>query len=96
MSNVSEIVLPESLRKEAFRLAAEDGVSLSHWVSLAVAQKIGAVESAEEFFRRRGQGASRIDALRILQMVPDGPPLAGDELPEGYAASDASAPPSTR
>ena len=87
MSQATEPVeLPESLRKEALRLATEDGVSLSHWVSLAVAQKIGAVESAEAFFRRPGRGADRIDALKILRMAPAVRPMPGDELPEGYIA----------
>ena len=44
------IYLPKSLEEEAMRLAGEDGVSLDHWVSLAVAQKIGSVETAAEFF----------------------------------------------
>jgi hypothetical protein len=77
--------LPASLEREAARLAQEDGVSLSHWVSLAVAQKIGAVETAAEFFRRRSQGSGAIeDAIAILDSGPDNPPLPGDELPEGY------------
>ncbi len=80
--------LPASLEKEAARLAEEDGVSLSHWVSLAVAQKIGAVETAAGFFRRRSQGACSLDdALAILDSGPDNPPDPGDELPEGYISS---------
>lgn len=78
------VVLPESLKKEVLRLAAEDGVSLSYWVSLAVAQKIGAVETAEEFFKRRGQGADPARALAFLRSAPDVPPMSGDELPESY------------
>ena len=51
MNAIGESVhLPASLEREAARLALEDGVSLSHWVSLAVAQKIGAVETAAESF----------------------------------------------
>jgi len=86
MNATSESVqLPASLQREAARLAQEDGVSLSHWVALAVAQKIGAVETAAEFFRRRGQGAgTREDAIRFLQSAPDAPPIPGDELPEGW------------
>jgi hypothetical protein len=50
-----------------------------------VAQKIGAVETAAEFFRPRFQGA-RIaeDAIAILDAGPDNPPDPGDELPEGW------------
>jgi hypothetical protein len=73
--------LPESLKREAQRLAKEDGVSLNHWISVAVAQKIGAVETAAEFFRRRGAGGSREDFKAFLRNVPDVPPMPGDELP---------------
>ncbi len=92
MNAVAETVqLPASLEKEAARLAREDGVSLSHWVALAVAQKIGAVETAAEFFRRRSQGVgSSEDAIRFLRSAPDVPPMPGDELPVGWAPRRAS------
>ena len=37
--------LPVSLKKEAARLAKQDGVSLNQWIATAVAQKIGVVET---------------------------------------------------
>ena len=74
------INLPPSLENAAQKLADEDGVSLSQWVSIAVAQKIGSVESAEEFFKRRAQGVEGIDLLEILHNAPDRPPDPGDEL----------------
>jgi hypothetical protein len=58
--------LPQSLKETAARLAQEDGVSLNQWIISAVAQKIGAVETANEFLkadearcadRLAGQGA---------------------------------------
>jgi HicB family len=73
--------LPDSIKKEAARLAKEDGVSLNQWIAVAVAQKIGAVETAAEFFKRRAAGATREDFLRMLGRVPDNPPMPGDELP---------------
>ncbi len=74
------VSLPASLGNAARKLAEEDGVSLSQWVSLAVAQKIGSVESAEAFFHRKAQGADQIDFLEILRNAPDRPPDRGDEL----------------
>jgi hypothetical protein len=72
--------LPESVLKRAEELAREDGVSLDIWVTSAVAQKIGVVETAAEFFRRRAAGAGK--GLRsYLDLIPDNPPMAGDELP---------------
>jgi len=80
--------LPASLEREAARLAQEDGVSLSHWVSLAVAQKIGAVETAAESFHRRSQGSGTVgDAIAILDAGPNQLPMPGDELPEGWNES---------
>jgi len=65
------LTLPPSLENAAKKLAEEDGVSLSQWVSLAVAQKISSVETAEEFFKRRSQGAAQVDFLEILRNAPD-------------------------
>ncbi|MGO9339839.1 MAG: hypothetical protein ACLPY1_20250 [Terracidiphilus sp.] len=72
--------VPESLLKRAEELAREDGVSLDIWVTSALAQKIGAVETATEFFRRRAAGAGN-GLQSYLDMIPDGQPASGDELP---------------
>jgi hypothetical protein len=72
--------LPNSVKKEAQRLAKEDGVSLNHWISVAVAQKIGAVETAAEFFKRRGSGAKGRSLHEFLDRVPSRPPDPGDEI----------------
>ena len=45
--------LPQSLKETAARLAHEDGVSLNQWIVSAVAQKIGAVETAADFLKAR-------------------------------------------
>jgi hypothetical protein len=77
--------IPESLLKRAEKLAQEDGVSLDIWVTSALAQKIGVVETAAEFFKRRGAGAEQ-GLKHYLDMVPDVQPDPGDELPEGWTA----------
>jgi hypothetical protein len=74
------VKLPPSLGNAAKKLAEEDGVSLNQWVSLAVAQKISSVETAEAFFARRSQGADQVDFLEILRNAPDQAPDSGDEL----------------
>ncbi|MCY4427513.1 MAG: toxin-antitoxin system HicB family antitoxin [Halieaceae bacterium] len=75
--------LPASLKETAARLAKDDGVSLNQWIATAVAQKIGAVETAAEFFYRRGAKATPVDLARHLDNAPDAPPQPGDELPDG-------------
>ena len=72
--------VPESLLKRAEELAREDGVTLDMWVVSALAQKIGSVETAEEFFRRRSAGAGK-GLNSYLDLIPANPPDAGDELP---------------
>ena len=74
--------LPASLKETAARLAREDGVSLNQWIVTAVAQKIGAVESAEEFLARRATKATPEDLLHHLDVAPNTPPAPGDEIPE--------------
>lgn len=76
--------LPASIKAAAARLAREDGVSLNQWIAAAVAQKVGAVETAAEFFKRRGERAKPGDLCAILARVPDRTPDPGDELPEGW------------
>lgn len=81
--------LPTSIKTAAARLAKEDGVSLNQWIAAAVAQKVGAVETAAGFFKRRAAGRSLDELDEILNRVPDRPAEPGDELPEGWNA-DAS------
>lgn len=76
--------LPESLKATAVHLAKEDGVSLNQWIVSAVAQKIGAVETAQTYFQRRASAANVEDLRRLLNSASDMPPSEpGDELPTG-------------
>lgn len=65
--------LPNSIKQAAQRLAKEDGVSLNQWISSAVAQKVGAVETAAEFFVRRGRRSKGAGLNRFLETAPDVP-----------------------
>ncbi len=78
--------LPASVKAAAGRLAQEDGVSLHLWISTAVAQKVGAVESAADFFARKAGDATPADLLPFLENAADEPPAPGDELPESSCA----------
>ncbi|HTW73021.1 MAG TPA: toxin-antitoxin system HicB family antitoxin [Acetobacteraceae bacterium] len=77
--------LPASIKAAAARLAKEDGVSLNQWIATAVAQKIGVVETAAAFFRRRAGNATADDLRRILDKVPDVLPAPEDALPPDLA-----------
>jgi hypothetical protein len=73
--------LPSSIKAAAAKLAKEDGVSLNQWIASAVAQKVGAVETAELFLKRRAGNATGDGLKAFLDRVPDIEPDHGDELP---------------
>ncbi|MCK9512816.1 MAG: type II toxin-antitoxin system HicB family antitoxin [Pigmentiphaga sp.] len=72
--------LPRSLKEAAARLAMEDGVSLNQWIVSAVAQKVGAVETASDFLQARAGTTKRGALTRLLDKAPDVPPLPGDRV----------------
>lgn len=78
--------LPTSVKAAAERLAREDGVSLNLWISAVIAQKIGAVELAADFFARKAGDATSADLLPFLEGAADEPPALGDELADSSRA----------
>jgi hypothetical protein len=71
--------LPRSVKNAAQRLAAEDGVSLNQFIAVAVAEKIGALESAEVFLKQRAGKAKPADMKSILWRASQGGVLASDQ-----------------
>jgi hypothetical protein len=65
--------LPNSIKQAAQRLAKEDGVSLNQWISSAVAQKVGSVETAAEFFKRRAARSKGAGLMHFLVSAPNVP-----------------------
>jgi HicB family len=72
--------LPMSVKKAAQRLAKEDGVSLNQWIAVAVAEKIGVVETAAEFLRKRAGNAKGTGLRRFLENAPKETPPENDSL----------------
>ena len=72
--------LPLSIKKAAQRLAKEDGVSLNQWIAAAVAEKVGVVEAAADFFKKRVGKASGEGLMRFLRTAPKAAPDAEDTL----------------
>ncbi len=72
--------LPASVKAAAESLAREDGVSLNQWISVAIAQKIGVVETASDFLSRRAGGAKPEDMLPFLDQAKRETPPGGDEI----------------
>jgi hypothetical protein len=70
--------LPTSIKKAAQRLAQEDGVSLNQWIAVAVAEKVGVVETAAEFFKKRTGKATGEGLMKFLRNAPNVPPEPED------------------
>jgi hypothetical protein len=70
--------MPNSVKAAAARLAKADGVSLNQFIAVAVAEKVGAIETASEFLRRRAGKAKPADLLRFLRGAPNVAPAPED------------------
>ena len=62
--------LPLSIKKAAQRLAKEDGVSLNRWIAAAVAEKVGVVETAADYFNKRAGKATGEGLMKFLRTAP--------------------------
>ena len=71
--------LPHSLHERARTLARREGISINQLISTALAEKMAALLT-EEYFRERGQRASRAKFLAALAKVPDIEPEDHDKL----------------
>ena len=72
--------LPLSIKKAAQRLAKEDGVSLNQWIAAAVAEKVGVVETAAEFFKKRAGEADGSGLMKFLRTAPKSAPEPEDRV----------------
>lgn len=72
--------LPVSIKEAAARLAKADGVSLNQWIASAVAQKVGTMETAADFLKRRAGSTTGDGFSAFLDRVPSVPPVNGDEI----------------
>lgn len=78
MSTLS-LRLPDSLHRHAKRLAEQDGVSVNQFISLAVAEKLAALD-AEAHISARAKRGDRAKFRAVLAKVPRAKPEAGDEI----------------
>jgi len=79
MSNLS-LRLPDSLHRSLKLAADADGVSINQFVSLAVAEKLSALQTFD-IIAERAKGSSRESFLQAMALVPKGAVVPGDELP---------------
>lgn len=78
MSTIS-LRLPDSLHAELRKLAQRERVSINHLATLAIAEKLASLETAEYLLERAAR-ADRKKFLRAMAKVQDLPPAEQDRL----------------
>ena len=77
MSNLS-LRLPDSIHRHLKRAADVDGISINQFISLAVAEKLSALQTYD-IIAERAKGGSRASFLQAMALIPQGPVATGDE-----------------
>ncbi len=77
MSSLS-VRLPDSLHRNLKRAAEADGISINQFISLAVAEKLSALQTYD-LIAERAKGASKDAFLQAMALVPKGEIREGDE-----------------
>jgi hypothetical protein len=72
--------IPDDLLREAEQLAKENNASLNELLLTAIAERVG-IERTQRLFRKFSQHADANAFKKILDRVPNVPPVTGDELP---------------
>jgi hypothetical protein len=90
MSNLS-LRLPDSLHRSLKMAADADGVSVNQFVSLAVAEKLSALQTYD-IIAERAKGGSRDSFMQAMALIPKGLVAPGDEVPPATSSSVKSRP----
>lgn len=72
--------LPDSLHRKLREISEKDDVSINQFIATAVAEKAAAYLTIE-YLEERARRANPALFDRLLNRVPDVPPVTGDELP---------------
>ncbi|MCE7987691.1 MAG: toxin-antitoxin system HicB family antitoxin [Caldilinea sp. CFX5] len=72
--------LPQSLKAAVAKVAKRDGTSINNFITVAIAEKLSAMETVS-FFEERKNRADMDAFYRILTRQGGEPPRSGDEMP---------------
>ncbi len=78
MSTLS-IRLPKSVHEQVKALASAEGISMNHFIALAVAEKIAVLQTVN-YLEERAKRGSREKLLAVLAKAPDVEPEEYDRL----------------
>ncbi len=76
--SIFALSLSDYLYAQARNIALEDHASLNQFITVAVAEKVAAMQTTE-FFAQRASTAQPEDLAVCLRQVSNRPPVAGDE-----------------
>jgi len=77
--SVLSLRLPDSVHRHIREIAEKEGVSVNHFISSAVSEKISAL-MMEYYLKGRAKRAKKADFKKILARVPNCKPILEDEL----------------
>jgi len=77
--NTVSLTLPQSLQEQVEALAQKEGISVPEFITLAVAEKLATLTTAE-YLAERAKRGSRDKLLAVLAKAPDVEPEEYDKL----------------
>ncbi len=78
MSAIS-LRLPDSLHKKVKEMANKDNVSINQMITVALAEKLSALET-EDYIGQRAKRGSRAKYIQVLRKVPNKRPAKRDRI----------------
>ena len=71
--------LPKSMHAQMRELAQREGVSINQFITVAIAEKMAALDTAD-YVKNRAKRGSREKLLAVLAKAPDVEPEEADKL----------------
>lgn len=79
--SVLSLRLPTSLHEQLRALAEQEGISINQFITLAIAEKMAAIDT-KNYLQQRAKRGTRDKLLAVLAKAPDVEPEEADKLPE--------------
>ncbi|MEM7127001.1 MAG: toxin-antitoxin system HicB family antitoxin [Chloroflexota bacterium] len=78
--SVLSLRLPTSVHEQLRAIAAEEGVSINQFITLAIAEKMATIDT-KNYLQERAQRGSREKLLAVLGKAPNVEPEKADRIP---------------
>ena len=72
--------LPETLMEDARAMAKAQGVSINQFLATVIAERVGQLKALNHVSARIARADPAL-ARAVLALIPDRPPMEGDEMP---------------